>query len=224
MRYNSSYKNHYAKQQKFRESINILTLDHDWFTGNIPSWLSVFDRVKAKETFKNGLEIGSWQGLSTFFLLQEFPNLHITCVDTWEGADEHKASSATSKEVLDASEVAFNNNLSIYEKRFKKYKGTSLSYFSSSHKQNFFDLIYIDGSHHSDDVIIDAVKGFEMLSSNGIMIFDDYLWSYYSNASDNPAGAINSFLMLKKHQLEILSINYQLIIRKKSNSVRLSNS
>jgi len=220
MRYDNTYKKYYVKQEKFREQIKTLTLDNDWFTPNIPSWSSVFDRIEGKDIFRNGLEIGSWQGLSAYFLLQEFPNLHMTCVDTWEGADEHKSHDHTTKEILETSEAAFDNNLSIYNERFKKYKGTSLSYFNSFPKQNCFDLIYIDGSHHSDDVVLDAMKGFEMLSINGIMIFDDYFWSYYSNPSENPAGAINAFLTLKKHQLEILSINYQLIIRKKSNSAR----
>tara|TARA_R110002110_G_scaffold119309_2_gene293735 strand:+ start:19812 stop:20003 length:192 start_codon:yes stop_codon:yes gene_type:complete len=59
-------------------------------------------------------------------------------------------------------------------------------------------LTYVNGSHHKNDVIIDAVKCFEMLKVGGIMIFDDYFWQYYPDAIDNPAGAINTFLRLKK--------------------------
>lgn len=212
------------KQAKFRTEISNLTLDHDWFTGNIPTWLKVFEEINANKTFKNCLEIGSWQGLSAYFLLKELPNIHLTCVDTWEGADEHKNFSATTKNVLDASEIVFNQNLACFEDRITKFKGTSLSFFNSFFEPDSFDMIYVDGSHYSDDVIVDAVYCFEMLKIDGIMIFDDYLWMHYPNSIDNPIGAINSFLKLKKHQLKIISINYQLIIQKKSHSVRWINN
>lgn len=46
------------------------------------------------------------------------------------------------------------------------------------------------------------------------MIFDDYLWRYYSKDIDNPAAAINVFLKLKIGQYKIVRTYYQLIIEK----------
>ena len=40
----------------------------------------------------------------------------------------------------------------------------------------YFDFIYIDGSHQAPDVLFDALLGFELLRVGGIMVFDDYLW------------------------------------------------
>jgi predicted O-methyltransferase YrrM len=80
--------------------------------------------------------------------------------------------------------------------------------------KNSFDLIYIDGSHHTDDVIVDAIKGFELLKVGGIMIFDDYFWGYYNKPIDNPAGAVNAFLRLKEGAFEIECIYRQLILKK----------
>lgn len=175
-----------------------------------------------KGTVLNCLEIGSWQGLSAAFLLSYFDKATLTCVDTWEGADEHKAHQATNHNTLSKIEKTFDANLSEYKDRLTKYKGTSYQYFNDCFEIDKFDLIYIDGSHHSDDVVVDAIKSFEMLKVGGLIIFDDYLWQYYDRKIDNPCGAINAFIRLKRNQLEVICFDYQLVVRKTSPSVRWS--
>lgn len=52
-----------------------LDIDHDWFTGKIPTWLRAFEKENFKQNKKiRCLEIGSFQGLSAFFTLHHFPN------------------------------------------------------------------------------------------------------------------------------------------------------
>ena len=61
---------------------------------------------------------------------------------------------------------------------FFKYKNESyklLSQFISEGKENFFDLIYIDGMHYSQNVLFDAVSSFKLAKEGGVIIFDDYL-------------------------------------------------
>jgi predicted O-methyltransferase YrrM len=210
-----------AAQQDFKSLRPSLKLSNDWFTWCIPHWLSVFHDYKLHSKSKvDALEIGSWEGLSSLFILKTLANATLTCVDTWEGADEHKALDASTKEVLDHIETAFDTNLSSFKDRLIKYKGTSFSYFHNCTDRNMFDLIYVDGSHRCDDVIIDSIKCFESLKVGGIMIFDDYFWKYYARAVDNPAAAINIFLRLKKGSYKIvrlyrhLGISGQLIIEK----------
>lgn len=201
--------------RQFSNEKQALKLSNDWFSKNIPFWVSVFDEYKFLEKEKiEALEIGSWEGLSSYFILHYLKNAVLTCVDTWEGADEHRSGDAASLEVLSKVETTFDTNLAKYQQRLTKYKGTSYSYFEKHFERNKFDLIYVDGSHHCDDVIIDAIKSFEMLKVGGILIFDDYLWQYYANPFDNPAGAINSFLKLKNHSYKILRTYYQLILLK----------
>ena len=138
-------------------------------------------------------------------------------MDTWTGADEHQGDG-----VLNSIETHFDGNTNKYKNRLTKFKGTSFNFFNSTTSTENFDLIYIDGSHHTDDVIIDAVKGFEQLKIGGLMIFDDYFWTYYKNAIDNPAGAVNAFLTLKSGCYEVLAVYSQLILRKLSDGRRLS--
>lgn len=205
--------------KKFKVSKNKLKLDNDWFSDSIPTWLRAIDNTNFRIKDKiNCLEVGSWQGLSAFFLLNELKNSNLTCVDTWEGADEHKDGTVTTPGILNSIESIFDANLSEFKDRLIKFKGPSLSYYESNFHPNKFNLIYVDGSHHSDDVMVDAIKCFEMLSEGGLLIFDDYLFKYYKNDIDNPAGAINALLRLKQHQLKIVCFDYQLIIKKISSS------
>ena len=91
-------------------------------------------------------------------------------------------------------------------------KGTSLSFFAGLTPTDLYDLIYIDGSHYCDDVLIDALKSFELLKVGGLIIFDDYMWKGYNDPRDNPASSINAFLRLKKGEHRIVRVYYQLII------------
>ena len=189
----------YARQKRF---------SNDWFTQHIPRWLSVFEAQGLKDRALDMLEIGSWEGMSSLFLLKTFPQATLTCVDTWEGADEQKSSD------LSRLEQTFDGNVAEFAGRVTKFRGTSHAYFESG--PGLFDLIYIDGSHRSDDVLVDALKGFALLRRGGIMIFDDYLWHLYRDAMDNPAGGINAFLRLKRGRYALLCADEQLIIEKTS--------
>ena len=209
------------KQESFREYAKDFHIDNDWFSPNIPTWLMAFRKQSyEKNSALKCLEIGSWQGQSALFLLSYFAKADLTCVDTWEGADEHKDNNAPNNEILSKVEMVFDANLSGYKDRVTKYKGNSYQYFNDYFERDKFDFIYIDGSHHSDDVLVDAIKAFEMLKVGGLMIFDDYFWKYYRRTIDNPSGAINAFVRLKRYQIEVICFDYQLAIKKSSPSVR----
>ena len=202
-------------QRSFRALASSLRVSNDWFTHNIPHWLAAFDDARlAERRHLEALEIGSWEGLSSFFILHALPNAVLTCVDTWEGADEHQSGDRATPDVLSSIERAFDQNLSTFADRLVKYKGSSFSFFQQHLTHDAYDLIYVDGSHHCDDVVVDAIKCFEMLKVGGLIIFDDYLWRYYPRAVDNPAAAINLFLRLKTGAYRIVHLDYQLILQK----------
>lgn len=199
------YKDH---RRRFQEAMRSGRFSDDWFCGNIPYWLAAFHRYGLCDRPLRVLEIGSWEGLSSRFILDTLTQAHLTCVDTWQGADEHRY------RPLPHIEANFDANLAVHAQRLAKFKGTSLAFFGEQHKRAQFDLVYIDGSHHCDDVIVDAVKGFEQLKVGGVMILDDYLWRFYPNRNDNPAAAINAFLRLKAGCYELFMVYAQVILRK----------
>lgn len=205
-------KNQYKKiiDDSHAKLIVLGTFTRDWISPSAPYLHRVFKKYEMFNKSLNILEIGSWEGISSLFMLTVLPNSRITAVDTWEGGDEHAG-----WETLSKIEINFDSNLKKYSDRITKFKGTSYSFFQTCEKsRNQFDLIYIDGSHYVDDVICDAIKSFEQLKIGGILIFDDYIWGHYKNPIDNPAGAINSFLKLKAGSYELLSVGNEIIIKK----------
>jgi predicted O-methyltransferase YrrM len=199
---------------KFNSQISTMRLSTDWFSSNLPFWFSVFDEFNfSRLKDVKALEIGSWEGLSGYFILNNFKNSNLTCVDTWSGSDEHKDLNTT-KSLLNKIEFNFDYNLSKYKKRLVKYKGTSLSFFNCTQHKNYFDFIYVDGSHFSDDLLIDAIKCFGLLKVGGIMVFDDYFWRNYNDDRKNPAYAINTFLKYQAKSIKVVRFYYQIIIQK----------
>jgi hypothetical protein len=208
-------KKYQNKSFDFQNRFKKLNHSTDWFSENIPFWSYVFEKYNFNY-FDNLkiLEVGSWEGLSAYFLASTFSNSHITCVDTWLGADEHKNGDIDIRTILNKSESTFDATMEPYANRLIKFKGTSFAFYASTNLNNYYDLIYLDGSHFCDDVLIDAIKAFELLKFGGLLIFDDYLWRYYKSDIENPASAINLFLKLKFGCYKICLISYQLIIQK----------
>ena len=179
----------------------------DWTSRVVPYWLDAFTKTGLEPA--RILEIGTWEGLTSRFLLTRFPQAHITCVDTWEDGDGVAAGAGI--------EANFDANMAGFAGRVRKVKARSIEFLTRLDANELFDLIYVDGSHFADDVLIDALQGFAHLAPRGLMIFDDYLWSEYENALENPAAAINVFLRLKEGRYRLVSAYYQIIIAKSGN-------
>ncbi len=178
-------------------------------------WIQLISKQKP---FKY-LEIGSFEGLSASLFLhiaatyanqEDAPRLELTCIDNWIGGEEHQN--------IDFScvEKMFDQNINICLDLFtpnnrpliKKLKSDSSIALSSmvGQKNNSFDLIYIDGSHHSADVLTDLVLSWFLLRLNGILILDDYLWKEPNGkgAIHEPKMAIDCFTTIFNERLEIV--------------------
>ena len=204
-----------ARREFEREVQGDFRFTQRWFMGHIPSWLYVFEQLKFDFSSEfRALEIGSWQGLSALFLLKTFPNMRLTCVDTWAGSTEHLSPERELGAVLSSLEDDFDHNTRSGSERVSKFKGTSDAFFVSCDPKSKFRFIYIDGSHFSDEVLKDAINAFPLLEVGGVMVFDDYFWGYYNNLRENPMHAINAFLQYQKGRYKILAITSQMIIQK----------
>lgn len=190
----------FARQEGFRQ---------DWFSANIPVWMELFDKCAFRSRPIQAMEIGSFEGLSACFFLQQLPTARLICVDTWDGSDEHVSTGASS-----GIEAAFDRHVAPWASRVEKRKGTSFGYFSGPYADRELDFLYVDGSHHSEDVMMDALKGFAALKVGGLMVFDDYLWSYYPRTAENPAVAVNGFLRIAAGRYRLVHVGYQLALVK----------
>jgi predicted O-methyltransferase YrrM len=174
----------------------------DWVTHRTNIWKQVLLKLKSKNKF---LEIGSHEGRSAIWFIENGLDSdgEITCIDSWIWDSKH--------------EKTFDLNVDLClktnpTKKVIKLKGSSYFYLASLITQKKeFNLIYIDGSHESKDVITDACLSWYLLKLNGILIFDDYL---LQNGNVNAKIAIDLFVDMFKANIKYLYIGDQFIIQK----------
>lgn len=163
-----------------------MNFSRDWFTGNIPTWRQIVDKNKPRKI----LEIGSFKGRSTVWMVEccslaAAGDIEIWCVDSWGGGIEHQKGGQIETDMSDV-EKRFDRNIEIARgttphkvelHKLKSFSNLALAKLIAEGKTEYFDLVYIDGSHQAPDVLMDAVMAFQVLKVGGLMIFDDYLWS-----------------------------------------------
>lgn len=160
------------------------------------------------------LEVGSYEGASTCFLIDSLANQHpieLHCVDSWEGGVEHQGSD------MGAVEARFHHNTAhaithaAHLVELFVHKGLSdagLVKLLAAGKAGYFDFVYIDGSHQAPDVLADAVLGFKLLKMGGVMAFDDYIWFEDLPTGKDPLRcpkpAIDAFVNINMRKLDIV--------------------
>ena len=187
------------------EKFQSVNYNEKWFCNNL-YYLST--NLKNSKNVKNILEIGSYEGRSAIFFLKNFSDSKITCVDTWAGSDEH---SSVNFELIEKN---FDLNTSFYQSNntLIKHKMTSNEFFKENHK--YFDLIYVDGDHSSDQVKIDLINSWNALKNGGFLVLDDYMWWYYKDLKKNPSTPINDFIKTNISNISKLVVWQQVIIQK----------
>ncbi len=182
----------------------------DWFSGNISLWSHCLREFKDRPV--NALEIGSFQGRSSRWLFENIlthPDARLTCVDTFEGSEEHYAVPG----LLTNLRGLFDHNLKPYEEKLTVLVGSSQSILRTH--SDSYDFAYVDGDHHAPSVLEDAMNAFRLLKYGGILIFDDYLWTGGGpDPTQNPKLAIDAFLAVNAKRLLVLFKDYQVIVRK----------
>lgn len=193
----------------------------DWFSGRESYWHAILTQLKPTKL----LEIGSYEGRSTVFLIEQCAQIvpaEIVCIDSWQGGVEHDINEMAEVEQRFDANVALAQKHDGHPVKVNKIK--SLSYpalirLSTNHRGTF-DFIYVDGSHQAPDVLADAVLSFELLRRGGIMIFDDYLWSMEPFGQQDPLNmpkpAIDAFINIYQRKLRVLPgiPLYQIVVEK----------
>jgi len=212
LNYIKNFLPNYKTRKKSKKIENVIydkfqsaNYNEKWFCNNL-NYLSVnFKNIK---NIKNILEIGSYEGRSAIFFLKNFSGSNITCVDTWSGSDEHKDIN------FRLIEKNFDLNTSFYQLNniLMKNKMTSNEFFKKNY--NYFDLIFIDGDHCTDQIEIDLINSWNVLKKGGFLVIDDYMWWYYKDLKKNPSTPINNFIKKNIRNISKLIVWHQVIIEK----------
>jgi len=192
-------------EQEIYKNFSTINENHKWFCNNLNFLSNSFKDVIG---IKNILEIGSYEGRSAIFFLDNFKNSIINCVDTWYGSDEHNNFD------FRVIEKNFDSNTSAFQSndRLKKFKMNSNEFFLNNSKT--YDLIFVDGDHSSNQVKIDINNSWKILNKGGYLILDDYMWWFYKDLKRNPSSSINNFIVNHISEISSLKIWQQVIIKK----------
>lgn len=183
----------------------------DWFTPSLPLMEKAMAALTEKKRF---LEIGVFEGRSTVWFLQNQLDAdgHITCVDSFNGGQEHAG--------IKFNEV-FERCVSNIELAIRPGQTYELlecdSYLALTllrARPAIYDFIYVDGSHTAADTLSDAIIAWPMLKHGGVMMFDDYLWDRVAGRLNQPRAGIDAFLDVYGDQLEVIVNGYQLGVKK----------
>ena len=186
-----------------------------WFTQNIGLFRITLLLVRLFSFFRRSsvrcLELGSWEGLSSLFILDSLPNSKLYCVDTWAGADEHQSFPGLSQ-----VKSRFMHNLAPYVANLSCipiHMSTDDFFMSNISKPYSFDFCYIDASHSYDQSLKDLFNCISVVKRFSFVIFDDYLWNFYNDPSLNCGFALNVFLRTGKSRFVVpLFVSYQVVL------------
>lgn len=188
------------------------------------TWKKVLNNYIKSDKPCNVLEIGCYEGNSSVWFLSNLikhPESRLYCVDTWEGSVEYNNVNFTTIYNKFLTNVKTNTNYSpekvmIFRKRSDVFllEITNMNQSVVCNNCLLFDIIFIDASHDSRDVISDSVLSWRLLKVGGILIWDDYIWEKMPKMNERPKLAIDSFLLIFEGNYTILSKTTQLIIKK----------
>ena len=202
-------KKDYASQKKiFEQKLDHKNFSQKWFLNNFE--IFTFFLPKDKSLKFDYLEVGCYEGLSSFYVLSEYKFVNAFFLDIWDMPNPNSKTLSTN---FDLIEKAFDQNLSGFN--FKKIKNDSVISMRKLLKDNVhFDFIYIDGSHNGEDILSDAIEAFKILKVNGLMFFDDFLQHDDNRILQSYVG-IDKFLSLYSDYLKIEYFQNNLVVRKK---------
>jgi len=179
--------------------------------------IDYFNENYAKNKIKTKvLEIGTYTGISLINIVKLIPNSIGFGVDRWTNYDE-----ITLLENIDELKVesSFYKNIKMegLEERVKGIKGDSADVlFNMMKNDEYFDFIYVDGSHLAFDCYLDLVQAWKILNQGGLLAIDDYLYNTTAAGAfvDSPFEAVNHFLKKYQNEMKILHKGYRVFLIK----------
>lgn len=169
-------------------------------------WSDLFERYELPgKPNLNFLEVGCYEGQATLWLVENIlthPTSGITVVDTFAGSPELPPQPYLYERFME--NVGHNYKVAVIRENSRK----ALRNLAIGR-----DFIYIDGSHHSRDVLCDAVQSWELLKPGGLLVFDDYGWSTPED-QNGPAPAIDAFCACYMDELKVIHCDYQVAVEK----------
>ena len=183
----------------------------DWFSRHLPVWENALADYRKKPGIQY-LEVGVFEGRSAIWMIDNIlmhSSSRATFIDAFNWAlPDYPGGNP---------EPVFLANLraSGAEDRATFIKGRSQVELREL-PLDFYNIIYIDGSHTAFHVLEDVVLAWRLLKTGGLLILDDYKWPRERPADLKPEIAIDAFMGCFRRQIDVVHSDYQVLLRKKS--------
>lgn len=178
--------------------------DFSWdvFTMNVPLWQRLLGGFAGRPDLRY-LEIGISEGRATFWMLENIlthPSARAIGIDPF---------------LVEGQEALLRKNIARFgqPQKIELRKGFSRDVLPELAPESF-DIIYIDGSHLADDVLLDAVYTWRLLRPGGWVIHDDYMWRPRLPGELRPKQAIDAFVSAHRNTADVVHRGDQLVLRK----------
>jgi len=150
------------------------------------------------------LEVGSFEGDSLAFVHALLKGrVRVTAIDPFENYDELPGIE------MSTVERRFLANVKAIGAEVRVLRGSSVVHLPQLiAADELFDLIYIDGSHATLDVMTDAVLGWRLLAAPGLMNFDDY-------RLPECGSAIDAFIDAVKREAIVIEVASQVFLQRR---------
>ena len=157
----------------------------------------VIERFAKENNWTQGLELGVWVGVTTFWLMKN-TGVNMTCVDAWEAQDDNpeydwqynkkpifKGGKLVRLEEFknegqvwnhNANEQRFRDDAEHWGSRIRIIKGRSLAVIDQI-PDNSMDFIFHDSDHSYPFVKNEIQAYLPKLKSGGYSMGDDYNWT-----------------------------------------------
>lgn len=200
-----------------------------WHDMVAPIWSGLYKWLETDQEHKvlDYLEVGSFEGASACQMIQLMDGGTITCIDPWQtdykdSLGEHATRDYDMEDVRNRFDDNTAELLAHSDVELRTYRDLSKNALTVLHSEVMeYDWIYVDGSHHAADVLLDGLLAWDMLLPGGLLIFDDYIWKPGGkfNPNETPKFAVDTFVTLKYDELRVLPFQSRQVYLQKLNSL-----
>lgn len=187
----------------------------DWFTYNIENLEKVLGHLVGVDDI-HMLEIGCFEGRSTNWFLENIltgEGSDITVIDPFTGSQEEYRMQGKGVGLRER----FEANMEQHSESVRIIGSDSLHGLTQLLDEGKkYDVIYVDGSHTADNVMLDAILSFRLLKVGGVIVFDDYRWQDgdRQHIISRPELAVNTFSKMYQGALGLMMKTYQVAFQK----------
>jgi len=151
------------------------SIEKDFTNGRPTGWcngvnIGMFEEIITPE-MKVIIDGGSFMGCSASHFLELAPNASIICIDHWKGSIEHQQR----EDVNELFEKFIVNMWDHKDRVFPVRKDSTVGLLAVKAAGVEPDLIYIDWSHDTTNVINDITEAYKLFP-DAIICGDDYTW------------------------------------------------